>query len=122
MTERARKKRPRRQCAKCPWKVSTDPYEIPDGYCSIKHAGLKSTIAEPGSLRPGPIRLMACHESSARREAPCVGWLAHQLGEGNNIALRLYVMTGKVDGNIETVGPQHARFEDTLPDGSGSED
>jgi hypothetical protein len=44
-----------------------------------------------------------------------VGWLAHQLGPGNNIALRLAVMAGRIDGNVETVGPQHERFEDTLP-------
>jgi hypothetical protein len=33
------------QCAKCPWKVDTDPYEIPDGYCEIKHKNLQDTIA-----------------------------------------------------------------------------
>lgn len=40
-----------RQCGKCPWKVSTDPHDIPHGYCEKKHANLASTIAEPGSLR-----------------------------------------------------------------------
>jgi len=25
------------QCLKCPWKVKTNPHEIPDGYCEIKH-------------------------------------------------------------------------------------
>lgn len=58
---------------------------------------------------------MACHETPKGRELPCVGWLTNQLGAGNNIALRLLVVTGQIDANVETVGPQHERFEDTLP-------
>ncbi len=106
----------RRQCAKCPWKRGANPREIPGGYSERKHAALTSTIAEPGVLvLNGTLRLMACHETTKRRELPCVGWLAHQLGEGNNLDLRLAVMQGRVDGDIELVGPQHERFEDTLP-------
>ena len=102
----------RQQCAKCPWKKSTDPHDIPNGYCEKKHANLKCTIAVPGELRfSGSIRLMACHETE---RSPCVGWLAHQLGPGNNIALRLAVMSKQIDGNVETVGEQHETFEDTL--------
>lgn len=109
--------KPRRQCAKCPWKTSTDPHDIPGNYCESLHRGLESTIAEPGSLASlgGPLRVMACHESPPGRELPCVGWLVHQLNEGNNIALRLAVSLGRIDANVRTVGPQHERFEDTLP-------
>jgi hypothetical protein len=111
-----KKRTPRKQCAKCPWKTSTDPYEIPDGYCEKKHAGLKETIAKPGEIWfGGSFRMMACHESMPQKEVPCVGWLVHQLGPGNNIALRLVVMRGAVDANVETVGDQHEIFEDTLP-------
>lgn len=110
--------KPRVQCKKCPWKVSTDPYEIPDGYCPKKHAALKSTIAEPGALRLGGLHLMACHETGGGKELACVGWLANQLGPGNNLGLRLAAMTEKVDANFRTVGPQHERFEDTLPEGA----
>ena len=102
----------RKQCAKCPWKVSTDPRAIPNGYSVDKHRALACTIAEPAALRSGPLRLMACHETA---NAPCVGWLHNQLGPGNNIALRLAVMTGRVSGDCETEGPQHECFEDTLP-------
>ena len=63
-----------------------------------------------------PLHIMACHETTGGRELPCVGWLAHQLGVGNNLGLRLAVMTGRVNANVRTVGPQHERFEDTLPD------
>ena len=108
---------PRIQCKACPWKVSTDPYDIPDGYDEDLHRSLTSTIAEPESLAglSRPLRQMACHETMPGRELPCVGWLSHQIGEGNNLALRLAVMTGKIDANVKTVGPQHQRFEDTLP-------
>lgn len=110
------KSKPRRQCAKCPWKKSTNPHDIPDRYSTELHRGLQSTIADPGTLQVGGLRVMACHETKAGSELPCVGWLVNQLGPGNNIGLRLAVMHGRVDGNVKTVGAQHATFEDTLPD------
>ena len=82
--------KPRKQCTKCPWKVSTDPRDIPGGYCVEKHANLARTIATPGEVMLGGVlRIMACHETTGGRELPCVGWLVHQLGPGNNIPLRL---------------------------------
>jgi hypothetical protein len=110
---------PRKQCRKCPWKISTDPREIPNGYCEAKHANLKRTIANPGDLRGiggGTLRMMACHEFPEGAEKPCVGWLAHQLGPGNNIALRLAAARGQIDTDFELDGEQHETFEDTLPD------
>ena len=108
--------KPRIQCAKCPWKVGTDPTEIPNGYDAEKHARLDGTIATPGELRlRGKLRIFACHESTKGRELPCVGWLVNQLGVGNNILLRLACSQGLVDANVRTVGPQHDCFEDTLP-------
>lgn len=113
----ASEKPPRRQCAKCPWKVTTDPHDIPNGYCEMKHAGLSSTVAKPASLAGlgGPVRIMACHETPVGEELPCVGWLDNQLGVGNNLGLRLAVMHGRVDAHIEVVGDQHETLEDTLP-------
>lgn len=114
----------RKQCDKCPWKVTTNPYEIPGGYDVEKHRRLTNTIAEPGSIEffssTGPLRIMACHESDLGGEVPCVGWLMNQLGEGNNIALRYAVLRGKVDADVELVGEQHACLEDTLPDAKRS--
>lgn len=107
----------RRQCAKCPWKTTTDPREIPGGYSPDAHASLVDTIAQPASLRGalGPLRIMACHETPVGEELACVGWLANQLGRGNNIGLRLAAMSGAIDTNVETVGPQHEHFVATLP-------
>lgn len=109
-------KKPRKQCAKCPWRVDVDPHEIPNGYCEVKHANLKDTIARPGELRHGDtLRMMACHESKPGKERACIGWLANQLGSGNNIGLRMAAMSGRVNTNFELIGEQHERFEDTLP-------
>jgi hypothetical protein len=106
----------RRQCEKCPWKIGVDPRDIPNGYSEEMHAGLADTIAAPGRIAfGGTMRIMACHESRIGRELPCVGWLYNQLGDGNNIPLRIAVAQGRIDGDVEVVGPQHATFEDTLP-------
>ncbi len=59
---------------------------------------------------------MACHETTGGNELPCVGWLYNQLGEGNNIPLRLAVLYGRVDGNVLIVGKQHRTLEDTFPE------
>jgi hypothetical protein len=103
-----------KQCAVCPWKVGTDPNDIPNGYCATKHANLSDTIADEGIESLNHRRAMACHEHDAADEVPCVGWVAHQLGPGNNIGLRMLARDGRFN-NLEVEGPQHARFEDTLP-------
>lgn len=101
------------QCRKCPWIVGVDPNEIPNGYSVEKHRALKCTIAPQGipSLRHDG-RAMACHEL---HDAHCIGWLAHQCGEGNNIGLRIRMLTCLNAKQIRLRGEQHQRFEDTLP-------
>lgn len=90
--------------------------DIP-GYGVELHRGLSRTIAEPGDLRCSGIAF-TCHESGNDAPIPCAGWLHNQIGVGNNIPLRIAVACGKIDGNVKTVGPQHKRFEDTLPGGA----
>lgn len=104
------------QCAKCPWKVSTDPTTIPGGYSKEKHEALTSTIQAPGSFAAafGPVRVMACHETPVGAERPCSGWLANQLGIGNNLGLRLKAMDGRYK-TLRTFGPQHPNLEATFP-------
>ena len=107
-----------RQCAKCPWKVSTDPHEIPNGYGEDLHCALAGTIARPGDVAAafnGETHAMACHESPIGDEAHCVGWLMNQLGPGNNIGLRLQMMRCENIRHVQLDGPQHETFEDTLP-------
>jgi hypothetical protein len=106
-----------KQCSKCPWKVKTNPFDIPDGYCEIKHANLESTIAKEGELNIGKtLAVMACHHSKGEQQDHCIGWLHNQLGVGNNIGLRIAMMRCENIREIKTYGKQHERFEDTLPE------
>jgi hypothetical protein len=57
--------------------------------------------------------MMACHEYAVGRERPCVGWVAHQLGPGNNMQLRFQARGGRFK-NYELDGEQHQTFEATL--------
>tara|TARA_R100001086_G_scaffold245787_3_gene177157 strand:+ start:2090 stop:2404 length:315 start_codon:yes stop_codon:yes gene_type:complete len=102
---------PRRQCSKCPWKVSTDPHDIPDGYSVEKHRKLAGTVREGLASLDGPLRIMACHETS---RTPCVGWLDNQLAN-NNLGVRLAVCRGQLAADYELDGPQHPTIEATLP-------
>lgn len=104
-----------RQCEKCPWKVDTDPYDIPNGYSAELHRGLSGTIAEPGSLRSTG-HAMACHEHPTEDQVHCIGWLVNQLGIGNNIPLRMQMISCENAHAIQVDGEQHERFEDTLPE------
>lgn len=104
-----------KQCAKCPWKVSTNPHDIPDGYCELKHKNLKKTIAKEGEINLGAMNVMACHHSDGNDQMYCVGWLNHQLGVGNNIGLRIKMMSCENIRDIKTYGEQHETFENTLP-------
>jgi Family of unknown function (DUF6283) len=101
-----------RQCTHCPWRVETDPFDIPNGYDPVKHAALAETIAKPDGPIFGTGRSMACHES---HDAHCVGWVVNQLGPGNNIALRIQMMSCSNASKIRLRGEQHETFEDTLP-------
>lgn len=103
------------QCAKCPWRKSTNPHDIPNGYDVEKHKNLKRTIATPGDLRTvfsREMRVMACHED---HESHCIGWLMNQIGPGNNIGLRLRMSSCANAKDIKLIGEQHETFEDTLP-------
>lgn len=112
----------RKQCKLCPWRTDVDPFDIPDGYSVERHRKLESTVADPGSVASlrSPLRFMSCHEFSVGAEMPCVGWLAHQLGPGNNIALRMRAAAGEIPGgcDFELVGEQHETLDVTLPGGA----
>ena len=105
------------QCDKCPWKLSTNPNDIPNGYSLEKHKDLANTIADAddpfGQLKNNELRIMSCHEED---EAHCIGWLHNQLGIGNNICLRVEMLDYDNVNQIKVVGDQHLRFEDTLPE------
>lgn len=102
-----------KQCAKCPWLKSTNPLEIPGGYSVELHQGLRVAIADPDGINlNGPLQAMACHETHTSH---CLGWLANQVGRGNNIALRLALSSCSNVDQVELIGEQHETFDDTLP-------
>jgi hypothetical protein len=101
-----------KQCKKCPWKVSINPFDIPDGYEEAKHENLSCTIAK-GLMHN--TNAMACHHSSGEDQMYCVGWLYNQLGVGNNIMLRIKMMRCTNLKDLKVYGKQHERFEQTLP-------
>lgn len=103
-----------KQCDKCPWKVSTNPFDIPDGYDLEKHKALEKTIAKDLSFH-GNQNAMSCHHSNGTDEMYCIGWLHNQLGPGNNIGLRIKMMSCENIRYIKIVGEQHETFEQTLP-------
>jgi hypothetical protein len=100
------------QCDKCPWRVDVDPHDIPNGYSEEKHCALESTIARSDDNFLGTMRVMACHET---HDAHCIGWLVNQLGSGNNIGLRIRMMSCENAKSITLRGDQHETFEETLP-------
>lgn len=104
-----------KQCDKCPWKIATDPYDIPNGYSEEQHRALETTIAQPGMMSFGSMPMMSCHEHPPGKEVPCLGWLFNQIGPGNNVGLRLWAMRCENLGEAVLDGEQHETFEDTLP-------
>lgn len=98
-----------KQCEKCPWKVSTDPSDIPNGYDIDKHKNLKGTISK-GMESLSNAKAMACHET---HEGYCVGWLVNQLGVGNNLGLRMRMRNYDLS-EVEVFGEQHDNFTDTI--------
>lgn len=108
-----------KQCSTCPWKVSSNPYDIPHGYSEDKHKDLERTIAKDTLHGLGSVHVMSCHHSNTKDEEYCIGWLENQLGVGNNIGMRIRMMHYTNTGEIETFGEQHEKFEQTLPENKG---
>jgi hypothetical protein len=104
-----------KQCKTCPWRVGCVPERDILGYSVKLHRKLDKTIQSGlRSLFSESRHVMACHYSKPGEERHCAGWLANQLGPGNNIGLRLAVMKGVAPTPVVD-GLQHERFEDTLP-------
>jgi hypothetical protein len=110
------KKKEVRQCPTCPWRVDCEPLTDIPNYVPELHHKLDHTIAEPGSLcglGAKTMHVMACHYSKPGEEFACAGWLHNQLGPGNNIAVRLRVITGDMPVPVVD-GEQYETFEETL--------
>lgn len=105
-----------KQCKSCPWKVAASTRSIP-GYDRAKHERLRP-ITNQGDTPVFPtgrtLRVMACHDSRKGADRACVGWLSHQLNEGNNIPLRLAALNRPEWQRLELDGPQREDFAPTF--------
>lgn len=108
------------QCKTCPFKKHSNPFDILNGYSIERHESLRQTITDDipveqqlEDLHKGePLIIMACHHYHS---AHCIGWLYNQINRGNNIRLRMQLMTCKNADQIRLDGEQHETFEDTIP-------
>ena len=101
------------------WSTSEDQVKKNLGagevYAHVKDLGAYITIAKEHDysfLAGKEQHVMACHET---HDAHCIGWLAHQCGPGNNIAMRMRMMSCENADQVKLIGDQHETFEDTLP-------
>jgi hypothetical protein len=81
------------------------------------HKKLAETIAdETGNIskigKSPPI--MGCHYSSGENQIMCAGWLANQLGPGNNFPLRIWFSRNYPQDEIVLCGKQRDCFEETF--------
>jgi hypothetical protein len=102
------------QCRSCPWRVDCQPITDIPNYVPEMHHKLDRTICSGlETLFQKERHIMACHYSKPGEEFPCAGWLSNQLGPGNNLGVRLLVMTGKMPVPVVD-GEQYETFEETL--------
>jgi uncharacterized protein DUF6283 len=102
-----------KQCPSCPWRVACVPGRDILRYRRGLHENLRGTIQTGLASLTSVMRVMGCHYSAPGEDFACAGWLANQLGDGNNLAVRIAVSAGRLP-MPEIDGPQHACFEDTL--------
>lgn len=109
----------RTQCRKCPWRLDVNSGDIPVGFNYEVHRRLGETVRHTATPLGNdvPLHMMACHETAEGTcdEKPCVGWLVHQLGPGNNIRLRLQAMRDDSFADVKCVGRQRSSFEEIRP-------
>jgi len=102
------------QCKSCPWRVDCQPMEDIPNYIPDLHHKLDRTIKSGlETLGCKVMHVMACHYSKPGKEFPCAGWLHNQIGPGNNIGVRLRVMTKQMPVPVVD-GKQYETFEETL--------
>lgn len=102
------------QCKTCPWRVDCDPMTDIPNYVPGLHHKLDNTIRSGlETLGCKTMHVMACHYSKPGEEFPCAGWLYNQIGPGNNLGVRLRVMTGQMPVPVID-GAQYETFEETL--------
>ena len=101
-----------KQCKTCPWRVDVKPArDVPSfdpGIYDRMKASLRSGVE---SMAEKTRIVMECHSGKRGSKIPCAGWLHHQLGVGNNFAVRLSVISGRLPAP-KIAGEQHIDLDD----------
>jgi hypothetical protein len=100
-----------KQCKTCPWRVAVTPSrDVPD-YDPGIYDRMRSTLRSGIETLSEKTRvIMECHNGKRGDNRACAGWLHHQLGIGNNLAVRLAVSVGRLPVP-KVVGEQHEDLE-----------
>ena len=100
-----------KQCKTCPWRVAVKPSrDVPD-YDPGIYERMQSTLRSGIDAMFERVRVvMECHNGKRGAKRACAGWLHHQIGIGNNLGVRLSVMTGRLPVP-KVSGPQHETFD-----------
>lgn len=102
-----------KQCSTCPWLVDATVANIPN-YQPENHKRLISTIAEQGIIE-FDLPAMSCHHAEDGEPGRyCIGWLSNQIGPGNNIGMRLKMLSCENSRDIQLAGEQVETFEETF--------
>lgn len=100
-----------RQCKTCPWKTSVVPSRDVPNYDPGIYERMQASLRTGVESMTEKVRLvMECHNGKRGANRPCAGWLHHQLGVGNNLGVRLAVISGRMPAP-KVVGEQHEDLE-----------
>jgi len=84
--------------------------DVPDFDPGI-YERMKNSLREGLTSMVEKTRLvMECHNGKRGANRPCAGWLHHQLGVGNNLGVRMAVITGRLPPP-KVFGEQHESLE-----------
>ncbi len=101
-----------KQCANCPWKKSTkwEDIDCVEGFDMDFYESVRDEYI-PKHMFDKSHRNMGCHKHEGD-DQPCIGWLLHEAGRGNNIGIRLMLSGVENADELETFGPQHTDIRD----------
>lgn len=104
------------QCNSCPWRKDARLDDIPH-YDRGMHERLGNTCMVSGLESLQDHSWMACHNSTATKKYPCLGWLMHALGPGNDISVRLTARDISNIKDVRLIGRECTSFVETLRHG-----
>lgn len=101
-----------KQCGNCPWKKSTklEDIDCKEGFDMDYYESVRDDYVACHDFDRSH-KNMGCHKFPNDSQ-PCIGWLLHEAGPGNNIGIRLMLSCVDNANELETFGPQHKSIKD----------